>query len=268
MEPTRIAYKAFTAVFLLAASAAPALAVEPLSPLILNARYIISWSGITLGRINVTAREDAGSYSLIVDTKTHGVGAIVSDEASIVRAEGTKNAAGDYVPVSYHAGPQGKKSGTNTTLNYDAKGLIATRTRDPEDDPAWRPPVTFEQIDTAHDPITASFMLRRMLYAAQQKSDASVATRTYDGARLAEMRMTRTINARVPVMDGYKDAVNVVVTRTPIEGYTPKELKKFKKGDPEIHLYFTNDAAFLPIRASARIEFGELALTMVDDNTQ
>jgi hypothetical protein len=58
--------------------------------------------------------------------------------------------------------------------------------------------------------------------------------------------------------------VNVAIARIPINGYTPKELKKFKKGDPEIRLYFSNDAAFLPIRATAKVTLGELSLTMVE----
>lgn len=243
-------------------------ASEPLSPLILNARYIIAWSGITIGRVNITAREDATSYFMQIDTKTKGIGSLVSDEASVVFVKGEKTAEGTYVPRQYKARPHREGDRNITELTYDAKGNITNRLRNPDDDPAWRPPVSFKEINTARDPITASFMLREKLYAALAKQDAQVATRTYDGARLAEMKMIRAANAKVAVMDSYKDAVNVAIKRTPINGYTPKELKKFKTGDPEIRLYFSNDAAFLPIRASAKVLVGELSLTMVDDNFQ
>jgi Protein of unknown function (DUF3108) len=137
--------------------------------------------------------------------------------------------------------------------------------RNPDDDPAWRAPVSFKHINTARDPITASFMLRRMLFAARENPAAMVSTRTYDGARLAEMKMIRAANAKVAVMHQYKDAINVAVVRLPIEGYTSKEIKKFNSGDPEIRLYFSNDAAFIPIRATAKVLIGELSLRLDDD---
>ncbi len=184
----------------------------------------------------------------------------------MVLAEGSKDAKGNYIPRLYKARPHREGERNITELTYDEKGNIVNRLRNPDDDPAWRAPVTFKQINTARDPITASFMLRKMLFAARENPSAEVSTRTYDGARLAEMKMLRAANAKVAVMHSYKDAVNVAVVRLPIEGYTPKELKKFNRGDPEIRLFFSDDAAFLPIRATAKVLVGELSLSMVDDN--
>jgi len=261
------AYKVGIAVFCLGLFAPQARAESELAPLNLHARYNVAWSGIVIGRIIIHASEDNGSYSMSVDTKTHGLGALISDESSLVSAKGSKKPDGTYVPTHYHSGPQ--KAGDTrrdlTELSYHADGTIATRLRDPEDDPAWRPLVAFADIDTARDPITASFMLRKQLHDAIDTKTMQVSNRTYDGARLATMNMIRTVNAKVEVMGTYKDTVNVEVTRIPISGYSPKELKKFNKGDPEIHLYFSNDDAFLPVRASAKVILGELSLTMVDN---
>lgn len=262
----RIGYKFVVLLSCLVLVSPPVLAAEPLSPLILNARYIIAWSGITIGRVNIIAREDATSYFMQIDTKTKGIGSLVSDEASVVYVKGDKAADGGYLPREYKARPHRAGGRNITELTYDAHGNIVNRLRNPDDDPAWRPPVPFKEINTARDPITAAFILRRKLYEALAKADAEVAHRTYDGARLAEMKMIRAANARVAVLDTYKDAVNVAITRTPINGYTPKELKKYNKGDPEIRLYFSNDAAFLPIRATAKVLLGELSLTLVDDH--
>ncbi len=264
----RNGYKLGIALSCLMMAGTPALAAEPPSPLVLNGRYIIAWSGITIGRVNITAREDASSYSKQIDTKTKGIGSIISDEASVVVVNGDKTASGDYVPRHYKARPHREGTRNTTELTYDTSGNISNRLRNPDDDPAWRPPVSFKEINTARDPITASFILRRKLYDALAKQDTTAANRTYDGARLAEMKMIRAANAKVAVMDKYTDAVNVAITRTPINGYTPKELKKFKNGDPEIHLYFSNDPAFLPIRATAKVLLGELSLTLVDDKFQ
>lgn len=261
------AYKVGIAVFCLGLLAPQAKAEGTLAPLVLNARYNVAWSGIVIGRIILRANEDATSYSLSVDTKTHGLGSLISDESSMVDAKGSKKPDGTYIPAEYNSGPQ--KAGDTrrdvTHLTYNAEGNIEKRVREPEDDPAWRPPVKFADIDTARDPITAGLILRKALHGAIDSTIMNVSNRTYDGARLATMSFTRLPNAKVEVMGTYKDTIDVQVTRTPVTGYTPKELKKFNKGDPEIHLYFSNDDAFLPVRASAKVLLGELSLTMVDD---
>lgn len=259
-------YKLVMILCCLAFASTPAKAEGTISPLTLNARYIVAWSGITIGRINIIAREDEKTYFMQVDTKTRGLGSLISDEASVIFVEGSKGANGSYIPARYKARPHRAGERNITELTYNEKGDIVNRLRNPDDDPAWRPPVTFKQINTARDPITASFMLRRMLYAARANPSAKVSTRTYDGARLADMHMIRAANAKVAVMHQYTDAINVAVVRLPIEGYTPKEIKRFNSGDPEIRLYFSNDDAFLPIRATAKVLIGELSLSMVDDN--
>jgi hypothetical protein len=254
-------YKAACCVLSLAL-AAGAQAQETIQPLVLNAKYTIAWSGIPLGRILIEAHEDGASYRMSIDTKTKGIGALVSDEARVVSAQGTKASDGSYIPSRYHSRPHRKGGDDLTTLTYDAKGDIVKRERVPEDDPAWRPPVPFAEVNTARDPITAAFILRRKLYEAMADKKAEIGMRTYDGRRLAEMKLIRTSDARVAVMDKYYESVNVGITRTPINGYTPKELKKFKKGDPAIHLFFTKDSAFLPIRATAKTPVGELSMTL------
>lgn len=266
MGSMRAGYKLVMVVCCFSLVSSAARAEEAIAPLVLNARYLIAWSGITIGRINVVAREDEKTYFMQIDTKTRGVGSLVSDEASVITIEGTKDANGNYIPRRYKARPHHEGQRNITELTYDEKGNIVNRLRNPDDDPAWRPPVAFKQINTATDTVTASFLLRRMLYAARENPAATVSTRTYDGARLAEMKMIRAANAKVAVMNRYKDAVNVAIVRTPIEGYTPKEIKKFNSGDPEIRLYFSNDTAFLPIRATAKVLVGELSLRMVDDD--
>lgn len=241
----------------------PAHAVDAaLLPLVIKGCYTVAWRGIPLGRINLDAAEDATSYRMVIDSKTRGIGALVSDAAQVITVLGRKTGEDSYVPVQYRSRPHDRNDHSVITLTYDETGAIVSRERENDDDPAWRPPVPPERINSAHDPVTASFLLRRKLYAALVSSSAQVGTRTYDGMRLAEMTLNRAANSRVEIMGRYIDSVNVIIRRTPIEGYTPKELKKYKKGDPEIHLYFSRDAAFIPVRATARTAIGELSMTL------
>lgn len=240
-----------------------ALAAEPIKPLVLKAKYTIAWSGISLGRIRIDANETASIYRMTIDTKTRGIGALVSDEARVVTAEGTVNAAGEYVPVRYRSGPHKDGEDAVTTITYDATGNIVTRERVPADtDPNYRPVVPLNEASAARDPVTAAFILRRKLYETMGTGTSEVMTRTYDGRRLATMRLVQATDARVPIMEDYIESISAGVKREPISGYTAKELKKYKKGDPDIRLYFSKDAAFLPIRATAKTALGELSMTL------
>ncbi|MES2985394.1 MAG: DUF3108 domain-containing protein [Pseudomonadota bacterium] len=260
-------YKIVTSLFMALLMPLGAVAQEAaLSPLKLNARYNIAWNGITLGRINITADESETAYSLIADTKTRGIAVVISDERSVALAQGSKRGPDSYIPARYESRPQEGGEARTTLLTYDADGNLASRTRTPDDDPSWRPVVPPAQINRAHDPITAAFMLRRTAYAALARNQQAVSTTTYDGARLAEMTFARTANMPMTVLGKEVDTIDLAVTRKPLNGYTPKELKKYKKGDPAIHLYFTNDAAFTPVRATAATPLGELSMTLVRTN--
>lgn len=260
------ACKAGLVVLLVALATPPVMAEETaLQPLKLSARYRISWGGLTLGRIRIEAKEDATSYSMAIDTKTSGVGAIISGDRSMNTAHGNIAANFTYLPSLYESKPLDGSDRTVTKLTYDAVGKITKRERTPDDDPNWRPRVPFEEINTAHDSVSAAFVLRRKLHAAMAAGSKEISTRTYDGARLANMKITRQPDVSMEIMGKKQTLVDVTIARIPINGYTPKELKKFKKGDPEIHLYFTSDSAFLPVRASANSGFGELSMTMVEN---
>lgn len=260
-----ISYKPVILLLSLLLAASSAMAATPeIKPFILNGRYVIAWSGIPLGRILIEAHEDDSSYRMSIDTKTKGIGSLISDEARVITAAGSKKGVATYIPVAYKSRPHKADDHNTITLTYDKRGDITARVRENDDDPAWRPPVPNAEIDTARDPITAAFMLRRTLYNAIPLDTPEVSTRTYDGMRLATMSLIRAANARVEIMGEYQDTVNVAVKRVPINGYTPKELRKYNKGDPEIRIYFSNDAAFLPVRATAKTAIGELSMTLVE----
>lgn len=240
----------------------PARAEAVLAPFNVKARYELSWNGLTVGRLIVTASEDANHYDMMLDSKTHGIGALISDDKTVTRTNGIKNAAGDYLILHYEFRPIGKDEDDYITLDYDAKGKIMKRVRTKDDDPTWRPPVPNEQIDTAHDPLTVIFILRRLLYAAMASNQHEISTRSYDGMRLFEMKLVRDGVKRLEVEGKKIEVIDVVVQRVPVNGYTPKEIKKYKKGDPDIHFYFSNDAAFIPVRATADTGFGDLVLEL------
>lgn len=246
-------------------AAAPALACPEhgAAPLNLTGKYAIRWNGITLGRIYLRASETKTRYTLEVDTKTHGIASVFARERRVALTEGRFDTHGNYLPRRYESRPQDDDKGRVTTLAYNAKGEIEKRTRVPDDDPDWRAPVPVSDLKNVTDPITAGLLLRRNMRAAITKGENEITLPTYDGARLARFHFTLSkLPARVEVMDSYRDATTLVITREPIAGYTPKELKKFNAGDPLVKLYFSDDAAMIPLRATAETAFGEVSATL------
>lgn len=229
-----------------------------------TAKYTVAWSGITIGRIYITATEDATSYRMSVDTKTHGVGSLFGKERRWAEVTGKKSGT-QFLPSRFESRPQSNDKGDRTELTYDDQGKLITRLRLPDDDPKWRPPVPREQANTATDPITAGFIVRDNIARAMASGEHSLHTFTYDGARLANMHVTLiTPTSTLSIMDKTVEAVDITINRQPIIGYTPKELKKFKDGDPDIHLYFTADAKRIPVRITVDAPVGQLTATLVE----
>ena len=238
--------------------------VEPLKPLMMEAKYTVAWNGITIGRINLTAHEDAKTYALTVDTKTHGIATIFATERRIAEANGVVQ-NGQYIPQHYASLPQGKDEGRHTILDYDAHGQIVNRTRIPDDDAQWRAPVPPPQLVGVADSVTAGLTLRRKLYDALAHNQNEASVQTYDGARLAEMHFTALKEpARVQALGDYQKAVMTIVLRQPMAGYTSKEIKAFTKGDPSVHLYLSDDAKFIPLRATVSTMLGELSANLTE----
>ena len=271
MGPTRIRCKIAFSIFALGALCPPVWAQETaadatLAPFTLSAKYEVDWSGIPIGRINITASEGATGYRMVVDTKTSGIAQLFSDERTEASVEGIGGLGTPYLPRRYASAPQKNGKGQRTTITYDEAGKILSLERLPGDDPNWRPVVPRDQANTATDPITAAFALRRRLHEALATGQTSAAVRTYDGARLATMRATIVQPRTLTVMDQPMAVVDTRITRTPITGYTPKEIKKFEKGDPEIHLYFTRDAEMLPVKITVESGFGPVHARMIKRN--
>ncbi len=261
----RTSYKIAAAILLFSLPyAATAGESAPLAPLTMEGKYAVAWNGLPIGRIRLTAREEGGRYSMTVDTKTTGVAALFSKERRVAEASGTVSVAG-YIPQRFDSRPQANDKGDITTLTYDATGKLATRLRDPEDDPNWRPPVPLAQASIATDPVTAGFIARRRIHEVFGDGAQPIRTKTYDGERLAEMQFTLADKPVIlEIMDKDVTAIDATITRKPIAGYTPKELKKFAAGDPPIHFYFGTDTKALPLRVTVDAVVGHITATLVE----
>ena len=257
--PCKTIFLAITLLFSLPAAAQ----VPELLPLNYKGKYEVVWNGLGIGRIRVEIREDAFSYSITTDTKTSGVARMFSKEKSLAKASG-RIRDGAYFPTRYESKNVRSKGEQRTLMTYDEQSDIKTYEREPKDNPSWRPEVPRSEANSAYDPMTGFLVARHKLRDAMSKNQKNVSVRTYDGARLATLGVEVVSPARIEKLGEYVKAINTVVTRQPINGYTPKEWKKFKEGDPPIHLYLSADADMLPLQISIGLSFGTLAVRLVE----
>lgn len=243
--------------------------VPKLEPLRYEARYDVHLAALPIGRIRMTVKEDQFGYSLKLDTKSRGIVSLFSPLRSVATVEGSYGTNRSYLPRRYvsEAEKDGDEKGRVATLVYDERGTITTRTRSNPDDPRWRPVVPMAELTDAVDPMSAFFVLRQRMRDAMERNEREVSVLTYDTARLARMKLKVVSRARIEVRGKYVDAINTVLTREPLNGYTPKELKKFQEGDPVVHVYFSADGRLMPLTISARLFYGEIKASLTEYKT-
>ncbi|MFZ4126186.1 MAG: DUF3108 domain-containing protein [Rickettsiales bacterium] len=224
-----------------------AFAAPPLAPFPKEMRYRIAWNNIKIGRVIVETTQNPYSYRMVLDTKTTGLASLLSPLKSVTMATG-RFYDEQIIPQEYQSRSESDEGkGRTSHLTYDEEGVLATRDINPVDDPSWRPEVPLEEAREAYDPVTAFFVLRKTLYDNVNRRIKDTYVKTYDGRRLAEFQFKAVNNGTKMRDDKIVPVINTVAFRKPINGYTPKELKKFDEGDPKVHVYFSADKRFLPL---------------------
>lgn len=231
--------------------ASPAMATPALPE---NLYYRISWGGLSLGRIRVSASEDDERYRMVIDTKSKGVVSVFTPFQTVAQVQGIKR-EGRYIPQEYKTDAQKSDEGDNRTslIRYDSEGRITERLTNPQDDPRWRPVVPVEEATEAADPITCFIAMRSMLVQNREQGVKETALRSYDAKRLALLKATFIKNP-----DPKKGAIATRITRVPLNGYTPKEWKKYRKGDPVLTVWFSDDRYVMPTRLELDLMLGTI----------
>ena len=187
---------------------------------------------------------------------------------SVAEVQGIIDARHRYIHRLYSSteDKNEKKSGLNQRIVYNKNGIITKQTREPRDDVNWRPLVPVADANTATDPISAFYILRKKLALMRTNNQSQTEVRTYDGARLATMRLTMIGCTQIDIMDAPMNVIDTRIERLPMAGYTPKEWKKFHAGDPEIHIYFSDDARLMPVLFTISLALGDLRIELGEVN--
>ncbi len=257
-------YKAvYLAAAMLALGGTASAQVPELAPFNYSLKYDVTWNNLPIGRIRIDTSESEYRYTVNVDTKTRGIIRLFDSTKSTITTDGRyiEKDGRDHVPSpqSYESVSKGDDDVKTTSLRYNMQGEIMKRTRTPPDDPTNRPVVPLEKANKAVDPLTAMYVARQMLRDNIERNIRETNVRTYDGARLADFTFKVVSRASLEIMGKHTDAINMVLKRTPIEGYKAKELKKYREGDPTIHVYFSADERFIPLQADIDLRFGAIS---------
>lgn len=269
MIPTAIKSRArlFFSGFLLIAAACAAVSAHAQAPPTLELlqgeyKYRIAWNGIKIGRVNFYFEETEQAYRVFVDTKTSGVARMFHALHSTTTGNGRK-IEGRYIPEFYHANSNSEEGkGRVARLYFNAEGMLERREVSPPEDPLWRPEVPADELIGARDPVTAFFVMRQEMAATLAQDFKTTGAKIYDGRRLAEISVHAIHIGTQATHDDGTPMLATVITRQPMNGYTPKELKKFEAGDPAIHIYFSRDNRLMPLLAEAETRFGTISATL------
>lgn len=255
-------YKAVVLIAALAVAAPAAAEVPVIKPLNYSLKYEVTFNGLPIGRIRIDTTQNEFRYAATVDTKTRGLLRMFDSTHGVIKANGNVE-EGTLVARDYSSLSKDDDSSKLTTVRYGMKGEIIKRERKPADDPTNRPPVPLEQANEGIDPVTALLTARYRLRDYIAANLRKMTIRTYDGARLADLSFTVHSRTNFEIMDKRIDVINTELTREPIAGYKKKELKKFKDGDPIIHVYFSADERFLPVQADISLTLGTISAKLV-----
>lgn len=244
--------------------AAPAHALTAINE---HAYYRLEWNGIPIGRIRVDAEESGDSYSMVVDTKSKGVVSVFSPFRTVATISGSKQ-GNEYLPHSYRTRSEKNDEceDCGTHMSYSEEGLLTERVLVPPNlDPAYRPIVDLKQASTGTDPITGYFRLREKLRRNIDQGMRTTTVRTYDGKRLADMTATTAERTEITIDDTKYPVIKTHLTRKPIAGYTQKELRKFKEGDPIITAYFSDDDAMQLLHLELELTLGNITMELGEE---
>jgi hypothetical protein len=133
-------------------------------------------------------------------------------------------------------------------LRFNASGAVTDELNEPPEDRNDRPEVPHTLKDGSFDPLTALMVMRTQV----------AALRVFDAKRLYEVKMEPNSQRTLQLASGARKGVSFNLSRIPLAGMTGKEIKEYKKGEPQLVFYFSNDTQRVPLAVFMPIYFGRL----------
>jgi len=237
-------YKAISWLFLTAAGAAYA---EP-APDTLHfvGLYRFSWSGITLAGAELSIDTTRDTYALRLAASSQGIVNLFTRHRSDTSASG-RRAGNRYFPAAYESHYWTKNKPRHLKLVFNSKGAITEETVEPPEDRTERAEVPHALKDGTIDPLTLLLALR-----------AGHMPRVFDAKRLWDGKAIEGHPIGLRTYNGNHMAVPYMLSRTPVAGFTQKEVAEYQRGEPPLTFYFSDDLRRIPLYMSMPVYMGRL----------
>lgn len=213
-----------------------------------HARYDIDFSGITIGKLDLTNRQVSDEYSATLVVETDGLAKLFRRFQSTTSIRGTVDAQNTLQPLAYESAYSLKKKPRSIIMKWTDSGEIETIAVEPHD--TDRPIVAREQLTAALDPISA--LLTIFNHAARETPIT-----LFDGKRLMQL-VPEKLDASADRPSGLSD-LPVLATRwrrLAIAGFASKELARMSEREQYATIYYHAQDPALPLLISVPAYFG------------
>jgi hypothetical protein len=245
-------YKVVVCLYFLGLS--PALADEALASLHFIGRYDFNWSGVALGALTLAIDEDGDVYKMRLVVKSEGIVNLFTHHVDDTIAGGERNGSA-YLPQYYETYYKTKKKPRHVKLAFDDKGAVVEELNVPPEDRSDRPEVPHSLKDGAYDPLSLLMVVR----------GGARDIKGFDAKRLYAVKVQEKGRDTLYVEGKWRKVTIFSLSRTPLGGLTAKEMKEYKKGEPPLTVYFSNDAQRIPLAVEVPIMFGEVTGVLVKE---
>ncbi len=227
---------------------------------VLTNRYDLFWGGMNVGYMVADIQEKNSLYDFKIHIFSKGMLYWLTKYRSENSSRFRVDAKGKVHPERFSGWGQVQSKQRTVSLRYNTQGKLIEQTMTPAERPGKRPPVPQALKNGSMDALAAAFSVREVLksYVATG-NPGKVDLPVYDGRRRYTIPVT--IHGRQDLSIGkttYK-VIHISFNRRYEAGASQKELKQLKE-EPMVHVYFSDDAKLLPIKAEAKAEFGSAVI--------
>lgn len=232
---------------------------------VINGHYSVQWNNIPIATIKILVTEDADSYNIYSKLRSSGIVRWVKKFKRQVWAEGLKdpNSTPKYKATHYKYTSERSRKKRTVELGYK-EGILNSINVTPPDNPDTRDILTVADGIDAYDPLTMLLLVHDWVWRHINYSSKVNKTLSFpmtDGRRLMNITLTSRGYASIAYRGEKTDVIHLKANRTPIKGFSQKEMDKYNKGEPELHIYVSTTAPHIPLLYRIDTQYGLVEAT-------
>ncbi len=228
----------------------------------LKGYYEFTFAGLAFGKMGIDATQSAKDYAIATDIKSTGLINMFVRHTSHTTVSGA-GANFVYPTIDYETHYTTRKKKRYVRLAY-REGNLSEEQTIPFDTHGKRPIVPAEMKRDALDPLSFLLHMREELHKTMSEGKTAYSMNVYDGRRLNQADFTILGKQSLDYNGKNTPVIAVDVKRTALAGFTESEMDDLRGGEPNLRMYFSDDARLIPLRLEVKM-FGTMAATLVSE---